>query len=137
MRLSIEHHYFHHPETQEIDMAVSKAFQRELDRLAGLVTADRSGEAASIAKAVAVQAEADADAIKTAHDDAQAALDAKDAAITELNDEIAALKAKLDELGAPPAPVDDPTTVQPVVDPATEAPVEAAAAAVDGSAPVA
>lgn len=117
-------------------MALSKQFNAQLDRLAQLVTADRSGQAVEIAKAVAAQAEADQAAIVAAHQEAVDAKATADAALQDANDEIAALTAKLDELGAPAA-VEDPTTVQPVSDPAPapETPAPAPAAAVDGSAP--
>lgn len=99
-------------------MALSKQFNAQLDRLAQLVTADRSGQAVEIAKAVAAQAEADQEAITTAHQEAVDAKATADAALQDANDEIAALTAKLDELGAPAA-VEDPTVV-----PAPEAPVD-------------
>lgn len=128
MRIEFHHHYFTHAITQqEIDMAVSKAFQNELDRLTNLVGQENAATAIAVADAVRKQAEADAKAIS----DAQAA--AQDA-----TDELNALKATLDKLNAPPvgadsnpAPVAGNDTIGGGAAP--DAVQEAPAPAVDGS----
>lgn len=106
MRLRIEHHYSNATLTiKEIEMAVSAAFQAQLDRLTQLVGADRSSQAVTLADAVKAQAEADQAAIKAAHDDLATAEATATQEKQDLQDQVDALTAKLDALSNPaPAP---------------------------------
>lgn len=112
MRLRIEHHYSNATLTiKEIEMAVSAAFQAQLDRLTQLVGADRSSQAVTLADAVKAQAEADQAAIKAAHDDLATAEATATQEKQDLQDQVDALTAKLDALSNPaPAPAAVPET---------------------------